>query len=237
MRITNSRRSDGNLPPVARAAVVAFALCVSAVSLAAQNITLNLSDSARAFVAPNAKLTVPVSVDLTSAGALNLASLQAGLTWGASPLTFDSIPVVPSTGFALTPNTTNAATGSVTFNTFSATALAASGTLLNVFFTAGATSGGTHLALTPTVAGTDVAQDILSHLVVRNVDVCVATRGTWGDVTNDGLVNIVDAQQIARFSVGLSVADSAATRTRGDVTADGAVNIIDAQQIARYSVA
>jgi hypothetical protein len=222
---------------LATALVLGLTVIVSALPLAAQTIALNVSDSARVFVAPSAKLTVPVSVDLTAAGALNLASLQAGLTWGASRLTFDSIRVVPSTGFSLTPNTGSTATGSLTFNTFSATALATSGPLFNVYFTAGATSGGTHVALAPTVAATDLAQDILSHLAVRNVDVCVAAQGTWGDVTKDGLVNIVDAQQIARYSVGLPVADSAATRTRGDVTADGAVNIIDAQQIARYSVA
>src|ERR1035437_8191727 len=58
----------------------------------------------------------------------------------------------------------------------------------------------------------------------------------WGDVNNDGLVNIIDAQQIARYSVGLSVADTASLLVRGDVTADGLVNIIDAQQIARYTV-
>jgi alpha-tubulin suppressor-like RCC1 family protein len=225
--------------PCTREAVLAVGLSLAACSapLAAQTITLNLSDSARAFVAPNAKLTVPVSVDLTSAGALNIASLQAGLTWGASRLTFDSIRVVSSTGFSLTPNTGNAASGSVTFNTFSATALAASGPLFNVYFTAGATSGGTRVALAPTVAGTDLGQDILTHLAIRNVDVCVATRGLWGDVTDDGIVNIVDAQQIARFSVGLSVANPTALTARGDVTADGVVNIIDAQQIARFSVA
>src|ERR1035437_5702803 len=223
---------------VQRAAVLgALVLGGATARLVAQTISLNLGDSARVFVAPSAKLIVPLSVDLTAASPLNLASLQAGLTWGASRLTFDSIRVVPSTGFALTPNTTNAATGSMTFNTFSATPLAASGTLLNVYFTAGATSGGTGVALTPTVAETDVGQDVLSHIAVRNVDVCVAARGLWGDVTDDGIVNIVDAQQIARFSVGLSVANPTALTARGDETADGVVNIIDAQQIARFSVA
>src|ERR1035437_2126197 len=158
-----------------RAAVLgALVLGGATARLVAQTISLNLGDSARAFVAPSAKLIVRLSVALTAASPLNLASLQAGLTWGASRLSFDSIRVVTSTGFALTPNTTNAATGSVTFNTFSATALAASGTLLNVYFTAGATSGGTHVALAPTVAATDLAQDILSHLAVRNTDVKMA---------------------------------------------------------------
>ena len=212
-------------------------LLASALSLAAQSVGVNVGDSAHVIVPPSAKLAVPVSVDLSSAGALNLASLQAGVTWGASQLTFDSIRVAPGSGFTLTPNPASVASGSLTLNAFSATALAASGPLFNLYFTAGASSGGTHVALTPTVAATDMAQDLLMQLAVRNVDVCVATRGLWGDVTDDGTVNIVDAQQIARFSVGLSVANPTALASRGDVTADGTVNIIDAQQIARFSVA
>jgi hypothetical protein len=68
------------------------------------------------------------------------------------------------------------------------------------------------------------------------MDVCVAVSGRWGDATNDNAVNIVDAQQTARFSVGLAVVDANAILKRGDVTNDGVVNIIDAQQIARFSV-
>jgi hypothetical protein len=60
--------------------------------------------------------------------------------------------------------------------------------------------------------------------------------GLWGDANADGTVDIADAQQIARFGVGLGVANLDAVNTRGDVTADGAVNIADAQQIARFGV-
>ena len=206
MCVMHSNGSGGNLLTAGRALLVALALCGLAAPAASQTIALNVSDSARMIIAPNAKLAVPVSVDLSAAGVLNLASLQAGVTWGASQLTFDSIRVAPSSGFTLTPNPANVATGSLTFNTFSATALVASGPLFNVYFTAGATSGGTRVALAPTVAATDMALDLLNQLAIRNVDVCVATRGLWGDVTDDGTVNIVDAQQIARFSVALSAA-------------------------------
>ena len=66
---------------------------------------------------------------------------------------------------------------------------------------------------------------------------CVSgATGKWGDATGDNNVNIVDAQQVARFSVGLSVTNLAALQNSGDVTADGLVNIVDAQQIARFSV-
>jgi len=58
----------------------------------------------------------------------------------------------------------------------------------------------------------------------------------WGDANADDAVSVPDAQQIARVTAGLSVADPSAVAGRGDVNADGDVNIIDAQQIARYSV-
>ena len=236
---TSKSPSPSSRVAVLRDGAVFVALCISAFSvpLGAQTITLNVSDSVRVLVAPSARLALPVSADLTSAGALNLASLQAGVTWGASQLTFDSIRVAPSSGFMLTSNPASVPSGSLTLNAFSATALAASGPLFNLYFTAGATSGGTRVALTPTVAATDMAQDLLMQLAVRNVDVCVASSGRWGDVTDDGTVNIVDAQQIARFTVGLSVANATALAARGDVTGDGVVNIIDAQQIARFTVA
>jgi alpha-tubulin suppressor-like RCC1 family protein len=223
------------LSPRAVARALTFLAAFSS-AVAAQTISVNPGASASVNVAPNGKLTVPVVVDLTSAGALNLASLQANLTFGQARLTFDSIRVVGATGFSLTPNTANAATGSITFNAFSATALGATGTLANVYFTASATSGGTRVIVVPTAAGTDLGTNILASILTRPLDVCVAPSGRWGDVNDDGSVNIIDAQQIARFAVGLSVANSAAVSGRGDVTADASVNIIDAQQVARFAV-
>lgn len=64
------------------------------------------------------------------------------------------------------------------------------------------------------------------------------TSGLIGDVTGDDVVNITDAQQIARASVGLSVSATVQDRllSHGDVTDDGTTNITDAQQIARWTV-
>jgi hypothetical protein len=52
-------------------------------------------------------------------------------------------------------------------------------------------------------------------------------------VDGDGVVTIIDAQQIARFVVGLPVLDPARLAIGGDANADGAIDIIDAQQVAR----
>jgi hypothetical protein len=219
------------------AAVALLACLVAATPLRAQSIGLLVGDSARVFAAPGAKLAVPLKVDLAAAGSANFAALQAGLAWGAARLTFDSLRVASSTGFSLTANTASASSGSATFNAFGASALSASGALATAYFTAGSAAGGTKLLLTPTAAGNDLGQSVLSLLTTRNLDVCVTPSTVWGDVTDDGAVNVLDAQQIARASVGLTVGNATAVTTRGDVTADGAVNILDAQQIARFSVA
>jgi hypothetical protein len=222
----------------ARTAVAAcLTLMAGTAPLSAQIIGLSVLDSASAYVAPGARLAVPLHVDLSAAGTTTLAALQGALSWNASRLTFDSLRVVSTTGFSLTANTASAASGSVSFNAFGTTALAASGPLAMAYFTAGSGTGGTLLTLVPTVAGSEAGGDILALLRVRNLGVCVAPTGAWGDANDDGAVNVIDAQQIARFSVGLSVANSTALAARGDVTADGAVNVIDAQQIARFSVA
>jgi len=199
----------------------------------AQTIGLALGDSARLRVATGSKLSVPVLVDLDNAGSLDLASLQATVTWGGGRLTLDSIRVAPTSGFTLT---SNVAPGTATFSAFSATALPASGSLALLHFTAAGTPGSTRVDLTPSAAGTEASQDIRGRLVPRPLDVCVAAAFRWGDANADGTVNVLDAQQIARFSIGLSVLNADAVTNRGDVNDDDAVNIIDAQQIARFGV-
>lgn len=70
------------------------------------------------------------------------------------------------------------------------------------------------------------------------VRVCWQATGTgqYGDVNGDGVVNVIDAQIVARFSVGLSVPDLSLAQANGDANADGVVNVIDAQVIVRHAV-
>ncbi len=223
---------------LAALAVGSALLLAPAAPLAAQTIAVQVGDSARLQVAPGARVGIPLRVDLANAGStLNLASLAGTLTWGSTRLTFDSIRVNAATGFTQTTNTTGAATGSVVLSYFGTTQLSSSGALATAWFTAAGTAGGTRVAFAPTEAGSEGGQGILGQLVTRALDVCVgASSARWGDVNDDGGVSIIDAQQIARSSVGLSVANAAAVAARGDVNADGTVSIIDAQQIARFSV-
>lgn len=223
-----------------RVLALASLLGVPAIATA-QSITLR-ADSARRTIAPSSKLAVPVILDMSAAGGANLASLAAGVAFDASRLTFDS---VRTAGFgSLTSNTASAGSGALTLGVFDATGTMASQTIATMYFTASATMGGTTIAFTPTAAGSDVGVGILALLRTRALDVCVALSGKWGDVNGDsvsaplgdGVVNIIDAQQVARYSVGLPVANRPGLVVRGDVTADATVNIIDAQQVARFSV-
>ncbi len=196
----------------------------------------------RAVVAPGTKLALPIAIDMTNAAGRNVAAITAALSWPTARVTFDSIRTA---GFgALTSNITNAATGSISFSVFSADGATTNTTVATLYLTATNAPGSGSVSLTPSIVGDEQGAEIQSLFRVRGIDVCVGTPGKWGDVNGDpttnpqgdGLVNIIDAQQIARFSVGLSTANAAGLAARGDVTADGNVNIIDAQQIARFSV-
>jgi len=202
----------------------------------AQTIQLLAGDSARIQPAPGTRVTVPITVDLSRASPLNLASLQTTMTWGTDRLQFDSVRAAAAGEFSLTPNLTNASTGSISMSLYRATALPATAPIAFAYFTAAATTGGTRIELSPGTAGNETGQSVLAAIRTRNLDVCVALSGKWGDATGDGTVNVIDAQQIARFSVGLSVSNATALAANGDVTADGSVNVIDAQQIARFTV-
>ncbi len=64
----------------------------------------------------------------------------------------------------------------------------------------------------------------------------ILSGGDWGDVNNSGTVNIIDAQQVARYIAGLSVANLNALIQRGDVTGDGRIDTDDSTAIAQFAV-
>ncbi|MES2176702.1 MAG: Ig-like domain-containing protein [Gemmatimonadota bacterium] len=186
--------------------------------------------------------TLRIPILVVPAGGLSIAALQSDVIFGTTRLHFDSLTTGPFG--VLTPNTSNAASGALVLNASRGSGQTARDTIANVFFTAAndrtnalsfENLGGSRISAAPTSAQNGTAASILASVVPRQLDVCVVS-GAWGDMNDDGVVNIIDAQQIARYSVGLSVANNTAVIQRGDVTADGNVNIIDAQQIARFSV-
>jgi alpha-tubulin suppressor-like RCC1 family protein len=207
----------------------------------AQTITLR-ADSARRVASPGEKVAVPVVLDMSAAAGTNLGSLTTGVTFAKSALTFDSIKA--GTFGAVTPNTSGSSNGSLTLGVFDAAGTTTTRTLATMYFTASSTTGESKISFSPASAGSAAGASILALMQTIPVSVCVLPGGKWGDVNGDptnlplgdGNVDVIDAQQIARFAVGLGVGNASGLSARGDVNADGTVDIIDAQQIARYSV-
>lgn len=214
-----------------RAAAIGTVLVLPFIASAQGPIALTAGTATSVLVSPGASFSVPVMVDMTLAGASNLASLAMGVTWGASTMILDSIGM--GTFGSLS---SSSASGTASLALFNSTGTTSSVTLARLYFTAASSMGGTRVILAPTQAGNESGASVSAQLQVRGLEVCVAPLGLWGDVNRDNTVNIIDAQQIARFSIALPVLNSGATMAQGDVTADGSVNIIDAQQIARFSV-
>jgi alpha-tubulin suppressor-like RCC1 family protein len=224
-----------NGSPAWRAVMGSTLLLASVVMpLGAQTVSVTLGDSARVVAPPGTRVAVPIRADLSLGAGLSLAAFQGQLRWPATRLQFDSLRA-PS-GWTATINQDSSAVGALVFSSFSPTALAASGPVATAYFTAAATNGGARLSLLPVAAGSEEARSLLAFVQPRGLDVCVGATGKWGDVTDDGTVNVIDAQQIARFSVGLTVGNPTVLAQRGDVTGDGTINVIDAQQVARFSV-
>lgn len=185
-------------------------------------------------VAPGTQVTIPVAVDPTGIVGADVASLSVNVSWDPAVLVFDS---VHTAGFGtLTSNTASAATGSLSLSVFSVDGSTAPQTMANLHFTATGTVGGTVMLLEPTAMGNGAGASVLAQVFTSQSSICTAAPGLWGDVNDDAAANIIDAQQLARASVNLSVANAMLVAMQGDVTADGNVNILDAQQVARSTV-
>jgi len=191
-------------------------------------------DTASTAGFPSTSFALPVRLDLTKAATRTLGSVSSTITWDPTHVVFDSVKTVAAGTWSN--NVTQVATGTLTIG-LSAANITTTSTLLNLYLH-GVATGKTLLTHSVTAAADATAVNLLTApntvVVAAPNRVCVADM--WGDVNNDGVVSILDAQQIARFSVALSVGNLARLQAYGDVTADGSVNISDAQQVARFSV-
>ncbi len=197
-------------------------------------ITIAVGDGTPLRIQQGTSIAVPFTVDMSAAAGANLAALTATLQWGSGQLLLDSVKA--GAFGTLSSNTAAAEGGVAVVSAFSAVGATSSTTLGTLYFRTFETAGGTRVTLTPFVAGDELGASVLGLIRTRGLDVCVALPGRWGDANGDNGVDILDAQQVARFSIGLSVLNPSAVRGEGDVNADGNVDIVDAQQIARYSV-
>lgn len=201
-----------------------------------QEIVVHLGESSSVSVMPGADLVLPVIVDMSGAEGRDLAGLDFQLHWNPAAFSFEA---AVAGGFgSVTLNESGTSTGALSGGLFSASGTTETFTALELTLQAGATEGLALVSVSVGVAGDELGESLMDILITRSTTVCIATLGLLGDVTGDGVVNIIDAQQVARASVGLAVSPAVQERLLdfGDVTGDGTVNIIDAQQIARFSV-
>jgi len=207
-------------------------------SAAAQdpNVVVQLGEDGALTVEPGAELEVPVIVDLSGAGALDVASLAGTITWNTDAATFSS----SAAGSFGTVNfgTGDAANGVVTFDASSSMGATETFTLGTLTFqgSSSASPTGAGFELRVTEASDESGASLLADLYTRGASLCVGEAGSLGDANGDDTIDVIDAQQIARSTVGLEVADSAALVEFGDVNGDGAVDIIDAQQVATFAI-
>lgn len=212
-------------------------LALSAPPAVAQSIVVRVGDETTTTVAPGAEIQIPIVVDMAQAGGLDIASLTFDLTWDPSLLTY--VEAVPGTFGSVVFNEADVASGQLATSVFNATGTTNTFTAISVVLSADAAAENQDalVAVDVTAAGNGVGTDISASVSEDNLCLCIGLAGFVGDVSDDGTVNIIDAQQIARYSVGLPPPpDPALVDARGDVNEDGLHNIIDAQQIARWTV-
>lgn len=227
-RTTNGRHAK-------RLLTVWVALALAVPPVAAQTIVVGPPASSSA--APGAQLEVPIEVDMTGAQVLTLASLQLTLIWDPAWLTYVSATPSAPAGWSVTFDEAQVGTGILGVNLSNAAGTSESFTTSHITFEA-ADIQGQWAALDPdiTAAADTGDDDLLAFVVARSGAVCIAVTALLGDVIIDGNINIIDAQQAARYSIGLETPNAPYIEYVGDVNEDGSISIIDAQQIARHAL-
>jgi hypothetical protein len=199
------------------------------------SILLLVGAEETAAVAPGGRLSIPIIVDMSAAMDVNVAGLEFDLEW--VPTKFSYVSTVPGPVGTVTLEESAVSSGQLTAAMVSATGATATFTLCTVELDALPLEGPSYVTAEVTAAQDELGNDILGSITERQLYVCLQMLGYLGDVTDDGAVDIIDAQQVARYLVGLDALHPELMADLGDVTEDGQLNIIDAQQIARYSVA
>jgi hypothetical protein len=214
------------------------AFAIWAQTSAAQQIRVTAGDGSLSAVPPGEQLQVPIVVDMSQAEGLDVASLTFTVTWEVEGLSF--VSVIGGDLGTLTFNETDVASGTLVGSMYSTTGATSTFVVATLQLEAAEVQGrNAIIVIGVTAAGDEAGTDVLQYVRTSDLTVCVELAGLFGDVTGDEAVNIIDAQQIARHSVGLptpGVDDPSRFVTHGDVTVDGVTNIIDAQQIARFTV-
>jgi hypothetical protein len=235
-RWTRRVAGGGALLALAATVLAAAPRPAAAQTTPAPAATVRVGQGTGASFAVGAAVSVPVIVDFALGSTLKLGSLSVRVTWDSTRLALEGV----DDGSAGSVFVGAARAGERRLSFLDAAGVGTTFTLATLRFRALAgTSGSTTVGVSVLGAGNEVGTNVLSRVRAGSAyPVCSsdANGDMLGDVTGDGKIDVLDAQLVARFAVGLTVSDSTRVRRLGDVTGDGTVDIVDAQQIARYTV-
>ena len=199
-------------------------------------ITVRVGSGGGTPIAPNGTGAIPIVVELPPvANGPRLGALTVRVTWDAQRLSLSEFES-GATG-TVVPGPSIPGEQRVTF--FDPRGVTSTFTLATLRMRGQAIGGNTAVAIAVLSAATEAGQSLTGNIVTAPAHaVCIGaiTGGLVGDVNGDNLVDILDAQLIARYAVGLTVSAPDAVVRAGDVTNDGVIDIVDAQQIARYVI-
>jgi len=242
-RPSRGRPSPGHAPPGGRSGVripsllagglLAGAILSAPAPSVGQEVQVSVGPDTSANVAPGDTLDLPVEVDL-SASDISLAALDVTVTWDSDRLNF--VTAAAGDFGSVSFDETAVSGGTLSASLSSGTGTSDSFTAFTLSLTAESTTGVTAVGIEVTAAASAAGDDLSGQVSGGSLDVCVASPVRFGDANGDGEVNVLDAQQIARLSAGLSASDPDRANRFGDVNEDAEVNVLDAQQIARFSV-
>ena len=147
------------------------ATSTAAVTVALPNIAVMVGDSAASSVTVGNQITLPIVVDMSEAGDLNLASLQVSVTWSPSVVSY--VSTTTGTFGSVTANDSDVATGTFLANLFNGSGTTESFRALLITFS-GVSTGTTAVEVEVTTAGNELGQSVLDKVTTRKHDVTVS---------------------------------------------------------------
>lgn len=231
-----SARMGGRWRRVAVLLGLGFAALPAVSAAQGSGITVRVGAGGGTPIAPGGTGDIPIVVELPpSATAPRLGALTVRVTWDAQRLALAEFQAGATGTVVAGPSLPGEQR--VTF--FDPRGVNSTFTVATLRMRGQAIGGNTPMAVAVLSAATEAGQTLIGNIATAPAHaVCIGalTGGLVGDVNGDNLVDILDAQVIARHAVGLSVSAPDAVARAGDVTNDGVIDIVDAQQIARFVI-
>lgn len=144
---------------------------VFSVGSTAGSAALAVGNATPVAVQAGQNIIIPIVLDMSNAGAANVASIQFTVNWDATRFDFVSGTVNGGSGFTLTPNTNNASNGTISVAGFAVTGVTATTTLYTIELTARVSAAGTSSNITATVGAAANQNGVTVVVTPRNLTV------------------------------------------------------------------